>query len=86
VKITWRERALRDYQSWRETDPEIFETINKLIKDIQKRRGKPKVLQRGLEGWLSLQITKEKHRLVYRIRREGRGKQVLEILQCRGHY
>jgi len=86
VKITWRERALRDYQGWQETNPEIFETINKLIKDIQQGHGKPKVLQRELKGWLSLQITKEKHRLVYRIRREGRGKHVLEILQCRGHY
>jgi hypothetical protein len=24
--------------------------------------------------------------LVYRTRRRGRGKKVLEILQCRGHY
>ena len=86
MKITWRERAFRDYQSWHQTDPEIFETINKLIKDIQQGRGKPKVLQRELKGWFSLQITKEKHRLVYRIRRRGRGEPLLEILQCRGHY
>jgi Txe/YoeB family toxin of Txe-Axe toxin-antitoxin module len=62
VKITWREHALRDYQSWQSIDPHIFETINKLIRDIRQGRVKPKVLQRELKGWLSLQITKEKHR------------------------
>jgi toxin YoeB len=86
MKLAWRERAWNDYQDWQETDPEIFENINSLIGDIQRGRGKPKVLQRELKGWLSRQITKEKHRLVYRIRRRGRGKQVVEILQCRGHY
>jgi Txe/YoeB family toxin of toxin-antitoxin system len=86
VKITWRERALGDYRNWQKTDPEIFEAINRLIKDIQQGRGKPKVLQRELKGWLSRQITKEQHRLVYRIRRKGRGEPVIEILQCRGHY
>jgi Txe/YoeB family toxin of toxin-antitoxin system len=86
VKIAWRERAFTDYRSWQETDPEVFEAINKLVKDIQQNRAKPKVLQRELKGWLSLQITKEKHRLVYRIRRKGRGRPVIEILQCRGHY
>jgi toxin YoeB len=86
MKLAWRERAWKDYQDWQETDPEIFENINNLIRDIQQGRGKPKVLQRELKGWLSRQISKEKHRLVYRIRRKGRSTQVLEILQCRGHY
>jgi toxin YoeB len=86
MKLAWRERAWNDYQDWQETDPEIFENINNLIRDIQRGRGNPKVLQRELKGWLSRQLTKEKHRLVYRTRRRGRGKKVLEILQCRGHY
>jgi Txe/YoeB family toxin of Txe-Axe toxin-antitoxin module len=38
VKITWRERALEDYRAWQKTDPEIFEAINNLIKDIQQGR------------------------------------------------
>jgi Txe/YoeB family toxin of toxin-antitoxin system len=77
---------MKDYQDWQATDPEVFEIINNLIRDIQRGRGKPKILQRELKGWLSRQITKEKHRLVYRVRRKGRGKPVLEIVQCRGHY
>jgi toxin YoeB len=94
VKITWQTKALEDYRNWAATEPAILETINNLIDDIQrwglskpkKGRGKPKALKRELKGWWSRQITKEEHRLVYRIKRKGRGEPTLEIAQCRGHY
>jgi toxin YoeB len=94
VKVYWQYEALKDYKNWAETDPVILETINDLIDDIkrwgqkkpEKGRGQPKRLKRELKGWWSRQITKEEHRLVYRVKRKGRGEPILEIAQCRGHY
>jgi toxin YoeB len=94
LKITWHEQALKDYQAWQVANPEIFEAINDLIDDIlrwgpkkpKNGRGEPKALTHELKGWWSRQITKEEHRLVYRIRRRGRSEPVLEIAQCHGHY
>lgn len=94
MRVYWQKKALKDYQDWAQTDPVILETINDLIDDIKRyglqnpKRGggQPKKLKRELKGWWSRQITKEEHRLVYRIKRKGRSKPILEIAQCRGHY
>jgi toxin YoeB len=88
MKLLWLGRAREDYERWRNTDPAVYNLINGLIRDIQRRPygglGRPKALQRDLKGWWSREINAE-HRLVYRIRTKGR-KSVLEILQCRFHY
>lgn len=88
MKLKWTPNALEEYQFWKKTDPEIFEWINDLIKDIRrdpfKGLGKPEPLKHGLQGLWSRRITRE-DRLVYRI--EGKGAdQTLIIYQCRYHY
>jgi toxin YoeB len=88
VKLYWHPRAWEDYQRWRKTNAKVFKIINALITSIQltpyEGLGRPKALQRELEGWWSRQITQD-HRLVYRIQEKG-GKERLEIAQCRYHY
>jgi toxin YoeB len=88
VKLLWSDEAWDDYQHWRKTNIPIWKMVKALIRHIAQRPytglGRPKALQYELKGYWSRRINEE-HRLVYRIRGRGR-KQVLEILQCRGHY
>ncbi len=88
MKLLWSEHAWEDYVSWQQTDRDIFDRVNALVRDILRDPfrgiGKPEPLRGGLAGWWSRRITGD-HRIVYRIRGSG-GEQRLEIVACRYHY
>jgi toxin YoeB len=88
VRLLWSDEGWEDYLHWQQNDLKILEKINDLVKEIRrspfKGLGKPEPLKERFTGWWSRRITDE-HRLVYRVIGKP-GEQVLEILQCRGHY
>lgn len=88
MKLLWADRAWEDYQYWRESDPNVFEKLNELIKECRRDPfrgiGKPEPLKEKLSGWWSRRITVA-DRLVYRVSGKAPD-QVLEIAQCRFHY
>lgn len=88
MRCLWSDEAWQDYLYWQRTDQKILETINALIKDINRSPfrglGKPEPLKHELAGWWSRRITGE-HRIVYRVYGKG-ATQTLEIIQCRYHY
>lgn len=96
--LWWMSQAWEDYLYWQATDPKMVDSINDLIKEIQrdpwKGKGSPEPLKANWAGWWSRRITLE-HRLVYRLfdmdgPSKGQGKPakitVLQIAQCRYHY
>ncbi|MDR2109019.1 MAG: Txe/YoeB family addiction module toxin [Coriobacteriales bacterium] len=76
--------AWNDYLDWQNQDKKTLRKINSLIKDAAATPGsglgKPEPLKNDLAGCWSRRIN-EKDRLVYRINDD-----MLEILQCKGHY
>ena len=82
--IKWTQGAWDDYLYWQQTDKQILNRINLLIKEIQREPfsgiGKPEPLKFGLTGFWSRRINDE-HRLVY-----GADDTDVTILQCRYHY
>ena len=88
MKIVWTVQAWEDYRYWQRTSPKILDSINDLIRDIERNQfrglGKPEPLKHVLQGWWSRRITGE-HRLVYRVAGKG-ATQRIEIAQCRYHY
>jgi len=88
VKLLWSDNAWEDYLFWHQSDPNVFERLNTLIKECQrdpfKGTGKPEPLRENLKGWWSRRINTT-DRLVYRVSGKPPD-QVLEIAQCRFHY
>jgi toxin YoeB len=88
MKLLWSEEGWDDYLFWQRSDPKILESVNALIKDVQRDPfrgiGKPEPLKHALVGWWSRRITGE-HRFVYRVFGKG-ADQTLHIIQCRYHY
>jgi toxin YoeB len=70
VKLLWSDAAWEEYLHWQQNDPQVFNQVNALIKEIEqspfKGLGKPEPLRHSLSGWWSRRITRE-HRLVYNI-------------------
>ncbi len=81
--------AWEDFTYWIETDQEVIEKINLLLKDIKKDPfkgiGKPEPLKFGLKGFWSRRISGE-HRLVYAVSGSKNKDQKCTIIQCRYHY
>ena len=73
---------------WQQDDLKILGKNIDLVKDVRrspfKGLGKSEPLKERFTGWCSRRIT-DGHRLIYRVTGKP-GEQVLEILQCRGHY
>lgn len=84
MRIEFHEVAWTDYLDWQQTNKAILKRINLLIKDIQRSPfegiGKPEPLRHDLSGCWSRRID-EVNRLVYVVEKD-----VLTIVQCRGHY
>jgi toxin YoeB len=82
------DHAWQEYVYWQESDPEILDKINELIKEIKrdpfKGKGKPEPLKGNLAGYWSRRISGE-HRLVYRVSGTG-ANQTITIVQARFHY
>ncbi len=81
--------AWEDFNYWIETDQEVVEKINLLLKDIKKDPfkgiGKPEPLKFGLKGFWSRRISGE-HRLIYTVSGNKNQDQKCTIIQCRYHY
>ena len=76
--------AWEQYSYWLQTDKDIAQRINVLIKDCLRTPfegvGKPEPLKGNFKGYWSRRINQE-HRLVYKVYGD-----ILEIAQCRFHY
>lgn len=83
-KIVFTEQAWQDYLYWQSQDKKTLRRINQLLTDISRNGytgiGKPEPLKHDLTGYWSRRID-EVNRLVYRISDD-----VIEVLQCKGHY
>jgi toxin YoeB len=88
MKLLWTEFAWDDDLYWQDSERDIAERINMLIKDARrspfKGIGKPEPLKGEFAGWWSRRITGA-HRLIYRVAGKAEAQQ-LEIAQCRYHY
>jgi toxin YoeB len=88
MKLVFSDAAWSDYLYWQQTDPDMLQRVNELIRDCLrspfKGIGKPEPLRGDLKGWWSRRITLE-HRLIYRVNGIGEA-QSLEIAACRFHY
>ncbi len=84
-KITFTAKALNEYIEWQTEDKRTLKKINQLIKDIIRNGndgiGSPEPLKGNLSGFWSREID-SKNRLIYCIT----DNEVIEIIQCRGHY
>ena len=84
MTISFAEVAWEQYQEWSQTDPQVKQRINDLIKqtsrDPFKGIGKPEPLKGNLKSFWSRRINHE-HRLVYRFSKGN-----LEIISCKYHY
>jgi len=82
--IKFSPECFKEYTNWSEVNPDIFNKINDLIKNILrdpfKGLGKPEPLKNNWKGYWSRRINDE-HRLVYRVENE-----TIFIAQCHGHY
>ena len=83
-KIVFTEQAWKDYLYWQTQDKKTLKRINQLLEDIERNGysgiGKPEPLKGNLSGYWSRRID-DTHRVVYRLSGE-----LIEVLQCRGHY
>ena len=84
MKLIFSEQAWEDYLYWQQTDKQVLERINTLIKEVTRSPfegvGKPEQLKHALSGYWSRRINDE-HRMVYSIQKNS-----LLIAQLRYHY
>ncbi|MDR0666892.1 MAG: Txe/YoeB family addiction module toxin [Campylobacteraceae bacterium] len=84
-KVLFTGDSWEHYLYWQIQDKKTSKRINELIKDISRNGnddiGNPEPLKGDLSGWWSRRRIDDANRLVYRINNE-----VVEILQCKGHY
>jgi toxin YoeB len=84
VDLVFAPQAWEDYLYWQQNNPQIFDRINLLLKEITRQPyrgiGKPEPLKHVLAGFWSRRITAE-HRMVYR-----RSGNQIQIAQLRYHY
>ena len=82
--VRFSARAFDDFQYWHKHDKKTLEKIYQLIADTQRQGymglGKPEPLRGNLAGYWSKRID-DTNRLVFRLADD-----VVEIVQCRGHY
>ena len=83
-KISFSDRAWREYCYWQTQDKKTLKRINILLADICRNDftgiGKPEHLKGNLSGFWSRRID-DANRLVYKITIVG-----VEVVQCKGHY
>ncbi len=76
--------AYEQFVEWAETDPEVFNKIDQLIRDISrtpfKGLGKPEPLKHHWKGWWSRRITLE-HRIIYKFEHD-----TIYVASLKGHY
>lgn len=76
--------AYEQFVEWAENDSDIFERIDRLLRDISrdpfKGLGKPEPLKHKYKGFWSRRITDE-HRLIYRFEND-----CIKVASLKGHY
>lgn len=69
-RVVLEGKAYEDFTEWAETDFDIFQKIDTLLRDISrepfKGLGKPEPLKHKYQGYWSRRITSE-HRLIYKM-------------------
>ena len=82
--ILFTETAWEDYCYWQNQDKKTIKKINQLLPDIKRHNftgiGKPEPLKNELSGFWSRRID-GKNRIVYKIEND-----IIQIIQCKGHY
>jgi toxin YoeB len=82
--VLFESEAYEQFVGWAEQDPDIFNRIDKLLRDISrtpfKGLGKPKPLKHAWKGWWSRRITSE-HRLIYKFEKD-----TIFVASLKGHY
>ena len=89
MRKIWHEDAWEEYLAWQSKDIKTLKRINQLLQSIDRNGtaciGNPEPLRGNLSGWWSVRIN-QKDRIVFRISTITSGENMLEILQCKGHY
>ena len=89
MRKIWHEDAWEEYLAWQSQDIKTLKRINQLLQSIDRNGtaciGNPEPLQGNLSGWWSVRIN-QKDRIVFRISTIAPEENMLEILQCKGHY
>ncbi|MBI5915831.1 MAG: Txe/YoeB family addiction module toxin [Bacteroidetes bacterium] len=82
--ILFEGEAYEQFVGWAEQDTDIFNRIDKLLRDISrtpfKGLGKPEPLKHAWKGWWSRRITSE-HRLIYKFEKD-----TIFVASLKGHY
>ena len=82
--VLFEGEAYEQFIEWAEQAPDIFDRIDKLLRDISrtpfKGLGKPEPLKHKWKGWWSRRITAE-HRLIYKFEKD-----TIFIASLKGHY
>jgi len=82
--IKFESKAFAEYLDWRQSNAQMFDKINELIKEISRQpfegRGKPEPLKGNWKGYWSRRINDE-HRLIYKADAE-----TIYVAKCYGHY
>jgi toxin YoeB len=83
-KLTWTDKAWKDYIFWQTQDRKTLKRINKLINSAVRKPfegiGKPEPLRENLSGFWSRRI-EDTNRLVY-----AADDDYITIISCRYHY
>lgn len=83
-KFVFTERAWEEYLYWQTQDKKTLKRINQLLKDIDRNGfgglAKTEPLKGDLSGYWSKRID-DANRLVFRL-----SDNLVEIIQCKGHY
>ncbi len=82
--VLFEGEAYQQFVEWADENPDIFNRIDQLIRDISrtpfKGLGKPEPLKHKWKGWWSRRITSE-HRLIYKFEND-----TIFIASLKGHY
>jgi toxin YoeB len=83
-KFLFTQTAFDQYNEWQTDNKQVFNKLNKLIKEVSKTpfegTGKPEALKYDYTGYWSRRITEE-HRLVYKVYDD-----YIEFISCKFHY
>lgn len=82
--IRFAPKAYDEFVEWAETDRDVFEKIDRMLREISRDPfrglGKPEPLKHKHKGYWSRRITSE-HRLIYKFENE-----TVMVASLRGHY
>lgn len=83
-RLSFSENAWKEYLYWQTQDKKTLKRINQLLQDIERNGyngiAKSEPLKNNLSGYWSKRID-DSNRLVFKLSDE-----LIEIIQCKGHY